>query len=149
MTSPEPPPTAPQGGRRPAARLVSLASPAVILAGAAAAWFLGPATAGHRHAVLFAAAVCLAGSIVAWTVGLRSSRSAAGRVSVPLAALGLRLFPALAALAWLQAAGADLRAAGADRLLVFFYLAALAVDLVLIIMDAVVRPVRPRGDEAI
>lgn len=149
MTSPESSPTTAQGGRRPAARLVSLASPAVILVGATAAWFLGPATAGHRHAVLFAAAVCLTGSIVAWTVGLGSSRSAAGRVSVPLAALGLRLFPALAGLGWLQAAGADLRASGADRLLVFFYLAALAADLVLIIMGAIGRPVRPRGDEAI
>lgn len=132
-----------------ASRLVSAASLAVILAGAAAAWVLGPPTPGHRQAVLFAAAVCLSGSLLGWLVGVLSSRTAAGLVSGPLAALGLRLFPALAALGWLQAEGHDLRAAGADRLLVFFYLAALAADLMRIIMGLGSRPSRPRGDGAI
>lgn len=129
--------------------VVSLAGPAAILAAAAAAWMIGPVAPSHRQAVSFAALVCLGGNLLAWLAGLRRATSAAGRVTASLAGLGLRLFPALAALGWLQTSGADLRAAGADRLLVFFYLAALAVDLGRIMMERRREPRSPGSHGAI
>jgi hypothetical protein len=120
-----------------------------ILAAAAMSLAFGPDDPHHRRAVLFAATVCLGGSLAAWLVGLWQSTTPAGRVTASLAALALRLFPALVALAWLQTAGAELRAAGAGELLVFFYLTALAVDLVRTIMKASGKAPRPGSDEAI
>lgn len=120
-----------------------------ILAAAAGSLAFGPGDPDHRRAVLFAAAVCLGGNVGAWLVGLRQTTTPAGRVTASLAAISLRLFPALVALAWLQTADVGLRAAGAGELLVFFYLTALAVDLLRTIMEAFRKAPRPGSDEAI
>jgi hypothetical protein len=69
-------------------------------------------------------------------VSLLPATTPSARVAMGLAASGLRLFPALIALAWLQAGGRDLRDAGAGGLLVAFYLLALAVDVAGTIMEA-------------
>jgi hypothetical protein len=130
-------------------RFGPLVSLLAILAAAATALAFGPGGADHRRAVLFAATVCMAGGLGAWLVGLRQATTPAGRVTASLAAVSLRLFPALVALAWLQTAGVELRAAGAGELLVFFYLVALAADLVRTIMEGSGKAGRRCTDEAI
>lgn len=133
----------------PPGRLGPLIALPAILAAALAAVVFGPGDAGHRQAVLFAATVCLAGSLGAWLVGRQPASTPAGRVTTALAAISLRLFPALVALAWLQTGGAELRAAGGGELLVFFYLAALAADLIRTIMGGSRVAQRPGPDEVI
>ncbi|MGI9178869.1 MAG: hypothetical protein ACR2IT_13560 [Pirellulales bacterium] len=133
----------------PASRLGPLIALPVILAAAVAAVACGPGDAGHRQAVLFAATVCLAGSLGAWLVGRQPATTPAGRVTSALAAMALRLFPALVALAWLQTGGAAIRAAGGGELLVFFYLAALAADLVQTIVVSSRVAQRPGTDKVI
>jgi len=112
---------------------------------AAVAWLIGPDTPDRHEALVFAAATCLIGSVAAWAVGLRPAGTAAGRAALPLAAMTLRLAPALVALAWLQAGGARLQAAGAGELLVACYLAALGADVARIIIRGQNSGPRPRG----
>ena len=132
------PPGSGRGGFGPAAAVVAVA------AAAGVAWCMDHATPARRQAIVLAAAVCLAGNITAWAVGRQAATTPSGRVTASLAAVGLRLFPALAALGWLQSSGGELRAAGGGELLLVFYLAAVAADLVWIIMGAV-RGGRGRG----
>lgn len=134
----------PAGGR-----LGGLIAPAAIVAAAAAALALTPPDEQSRQAIAFAAGVCLTGAIAASLAGCWPARSPSARVSAGLAATGLRLVPALVGLGWLQAAGADLAAAGAGECLVVFYLVSLAAELVRTIMAAVAEPRRPRQDEVI
>ena len=108
---------------------------AVVMAAAAAAFVIGPNSPERNRAIGFAAGVCAAGAFAAWFAALLPVTSAAGRVAAPLAAVSLRIFPALVALGWLQARGASLRAAGADRFLVGFYLAMLAAEVIRAIME--------------
>jgi len=122
---------------------------AAIAVAACIAWLVGPDTPDHRQALVFAAATCLLGSIGAWASGLRSAGTAAGRAAAPLAAMALRLAPALVALAWLQAGGEKLRAAGAGEMLVVFYLAALGADLARIIIGGRNSGPRPRGGDGV
>lgn len=113
-----------------------LCVPAVVIGVAATVvWLAGPQGPGRHRAVLVAAGVCLAGTAAAWFVGLRPATTAAGRAALPLAATALRLAPALALLAWLQTHGADLRAVGTGELLLGFYLAGLAADVIRIIIE--------------
>jgi hypothetical protein len=84
----------------------------------------------HRT-VAFTAAVSGAAALAGWIVSRWPCRSPATAVAAGLAAILVRLAAPLAALAWLQSGGETLRAAGADRLLVSFYLALLATDIVL------------------
>jgi len=91
--------------------------------------------AGHVEAVAFAAGVCLVGGIGGWIASRSPAVSPSARVSATLGTVVLRLVPALVALAWLQASDGKLRAAGAGELLVAFYLASLAADLIRIIME--------------
>jgi hypothetical protein len=121
------------------------AAVAAIAIAAGLAWMIGPDDPDRGQALVFAATTCLAGSVAAGAVGLRPAETAAGRAALPLAAMGLRLAPALVALAWLQAGGAKLRAAGAGELLVVFYLAALGADLARIIIGMRNSGRRPRG----
>lgn len=118
---------------------------AAIALAVAVAWLTGPDTPDRRQALGFAAATCIFGSVAAWAVGLRPAGTAAGRAALPLAAMTLRLAPALVALAWLQAGGARLRSAGAGELLVACYLAALGGDLARIIIVRRNSGPRPRG----
>jgi hypothetical protein len=121
---------------------VAIAAIALVVA---VAWLIGPDTPDRRQAIGFAAATCIFGSVAAWAVGLRPAGTAAGRAALPLAALTLRLAPALAALAWLQSGGARLRSAGAGELLVACYLAGLGADIVRIIIRGRNSGPRPRG----
>jgi apolipoprotein N-acyltransferase len=122
---------------------------AVVFLAAAVALAIGPASPERTRAIGFAAGVCFAGAFAAWFVTLLPVTSAAGRVAAPLAAVSLRIFPALLALGWLQTRGAALRAAGADRFLVGFYLAMLAAEVIRAIMEGSARGRKPRKDEVI
>jgi hypothetical protein len=97
----------------------------------------------RQRAVLFAAAVAGCGSLAGWFAARRAVDSPAAAVGGTLAATLLRLAPPLAGLAWLGAAGGNLRRAGADRLLVVFYLVLLATAIFLAIMESRLRPRRP------
>ncbi len=121
------------------------AAVAAIALAAGLAWLAGTDDPDRRQAFVFAASTCLVGSIGAWAVGLRPAGTVAGQAALPLAAMALRLMPALVALAWLQRGGAKLRAAGAGELLVIFYLAALGADLARIIIGGRNSGPRPRG----
>lgn len=127
----------------------ALAAPATVLVAAAVAWGFDHDTPERRRAITFAAGTCLIGGLAGWAVGLRPARSAAERVSTAVATITLRLLPALAGLAWLQAGGAELRAAGGGELLLIFYLVALAVDLARIIMVGGRGGRSPGADQAI
>lgn len=130
-------------------RFGGLIAPAAVVVAAAAALALAPAGPEPRRAIAFAAGICLTGALAAWLVGCWPARTPSGRVAAGLAATGLRLFPALVGLGWLQAGGKDLAAAGAGENLVIFYLVSLAAELVRTIMAAVAEPRRPRQDEVI
>jgi hypothetical protein len=94
----------------------------------------GDGTPSLYRAVAFTATVCGAAALTGWLVSRWPCRSPATAVAASLAAVLVRLAVPLAALAWLQTGGVNLRAAGADRLLAVFYLALLASDIVLNIM---------------
>lgn len=119
-----------------AATPVGFAIQAVVLAAAAAvAWALGGDRPGRHEAVGFAVAACLVGLLGGWAAAQWRGGTPAARVSATLAVVGLRLFPALAALGWLQTPGGSrLREAGAGEMLLAFYLAVLAADVILNIM---------------
>lgn len=137
--------------RRPSwsSRLGGLAPTLGVVAAAAAALGWPAGGPAHRDAVCFAAATCLAGTFGAWLLGGWPAVTPAGRVTASLGATGLRLFPALLALGWLQTGGRVLREANAGELLVVFYLVALAVDLFRTMMAGPAGGRRPRDGEAI
>ena len=118
---------------------------AVVAVLAVAAVVASPATPGRGRAVAFAAGVCSLGCAAAWAVGRVRTASPAGRVTAPLAATSLRLAPALVALGWLQTGGRPLADAGAGEFLVGFYLAALAAEVIRMII-AERAGARRRGD---
>lgn len=119
-----------------------------VAAAAAAAWLVNHRDATRVSAIIFAAGVCLAGSMAAGCAGLVAGSTPSGRVASSLAAVTLRLLPALAALGWLQTSGGEIQRAGGGPLLLAFYLAALAADLLRIIMGSS-RGGRGRGGEPI
>ena len=108
---------------------------AVLLAVLAACSVAALAAGGGRplwtEAVGFAAAVALAGSQAAWLLGRLPIRDPAAAVSGGLGGVAVRIRPPLAALVWLRERAPALAAAGADRLLLVFYLALLATDVLL------------------
>jgi hypothetical protein len=106
----------------------------VLAAGAALAIAGGGEKPGWGGAVAFAAGVSLIGSVGGWLLARWPTANPASGVAKALGAVTLRMFLPLAALAWLQTEGRELRAAGADRLLLIFYLALLATDILLHIM---------------
>lgn len=115
--------------RSPAGPLGRVVVAAAVVGGAAAvAWVVGPRSPERAGAIAAAAAVCLVGAAGAAAATALPATTAAGRAAYPLVGLGLRLGPALVALAWLQAGESPLREAGAASLLAIFYLAALAAD---------------------
>ncbi|MCE9630509.1 MAG: hypothetical protein K8S94_07310 [Planctomycetia bacterium] len=120
-------------GRYPARGLLVTAALLAVASGIAVG--CGWTTPDRIRAIEFAATVSLAGAIGAWFVGIWPATTPSARVTASLAAVALRIFPALVALAWLQVAGADLRAAGAGELLVIFYLTALAAEVIRTIMN--------------
>ena len=108
----------------------------VLAAGAALAIAGGGEKPGWGGAVAFAAGVSLIGSVGGWLLARWPTANPASGVAKALGAVTLRMFLPLAALAWLQTEGRELRAAGADRLLLIFYLALLATDIVLHIIGS-------------
>lgn len=106
----------------------------VLTAVAGAALATGDASPGRRRAIGFAAGICLVTSLAGWLAGRAAPTNPARAVGLGLGAVGLRSFPLLMALGWLQVAGGDLRAAGAGEWLLFFYLVLLATDILLHIM---------------
>lgn len=113
---------------------------AVLAAVVAVAMLSGNGHPRRLEAVAFAAGVTAIASIGGWIAARQPPANAAGAVAGALAGTVFRLFPPLAALAWLAGRGAPLREAGAGGLLVAFYLALLATAVLLHIM---VTPPRP------
>lgn len=128
--------------KQPAELRWTLLGTAVLAAVLSAAAGLVIATSQGTHrvgeAVAFAAVICLAGGVGGWVVARWPTRNPALGVAKSLGAVTLRIFLPLTALGWLQSAGSGLREAGADRFLLVFYLALLATDILLHIME-------PRG----
>jgi len=110
---------------------------AVLAASAAVAWAAAGDRPDRNQAVGFAVAACLVGLLGGWAAAQWRGGTPAARVSATLAVVGLRIFPALAALGWLQTPGGSrLREAGAGEMLLAFYLAVLAADVILNIMGS-------------
>lgn len=109
---------------------------AVVATIAAVALATGDRGPGRVQAITVAAGICLAGSLGGWFVGRLAPTDPARTVAMGLAAVCLRFFPALAALAWLQSAGDRIRAHGAAEWLLVFYLAVLATDILLHMIGA-------------
>ena len=101
---------------------------------AAIALAIGAGPAGLSVAVAFAAAICLPGSLAAWIVARVPTPIPARAVAASLAAMALRIIPPLVGLAWLSSGGQGSFPTGIGGLLVVFYLALLATDLLLHIM---------------
>lgn len=117
--------------------LIGTAILATVLLGATAVAIATAADTPHSaEAIAFAATICLIGGIGGWIVARWPTGNPALGVAKGLAAVTLRIFLPLAALGWLQAGGDGLRAAGADRFVLIFYLAMLATDILLHIIGA-------------
>lgn len=109
---------------------------AVLAVAATIAWATGDGGPGRAKAIGVAAGISLAGSLGGWLAGRCRPAEPARAVSLGLAALGLRIFPALAGLVWIRSAGGELADAGAAEWLLIFYLALLATDVLLHIMGS-------------
>jgi len=109
---------------------------AVVAGGATAAVAAGDRGPDRVRAILFAALVCLVAGLGGWFTGRLRPASPAHAVGAGLAAVGLRFFPALLAVAWLQGAGGGLAEHGGGEWLLVFYLAVLATDILLHIMGS-------------
>lgn len=109
---------------------------AVMAITAAAALVTGKPQPGRAAAIGLAAGVCLFGSLSGWIAGRCAPRDPALAVAASLAAVCLRIFPPLAALAWIRSAGETWRENGAAEWLLIFYLALLATDILLHIIGA-------------
>jgi len=106
----------------------------VLAAAAGTALVIGAGRPRWTEAVAVAAAVCLVSSLGGWLAARRKPADPALAVAGVLAASALRILVPLGALAWLSAQAAPLREAGADGLIVAFYLPLLATTLVLHMM---------------
>lgn len=101
---------------------------------AAAAFWIGDRP-GFLVALGFAMLFTLPSCLVGWLIAQPGGGRAAGSVARPLTAVAVRILPPLAALGLLTAErAAPLRAAGAGPMIVGFYLAMLATDILLHIM---------------
>lgn len=109
---------------------------AVVAGGVTAALAVGDRGPDRVRAILFAGLVCLVAGLGGWFAGRLRPSSPARVVAAALAAVGIRFFPALLAVAWLQSAAGGLAGHGAGEWLLVFYLAVLATDILLHIMGA-------------
>jgi len=110
----------------------ALLAVAAIVAAAAAA--LGGDRPGWGRSVALAAAICLPGALGGWIAPRLAGREPALAVAGSLAGTALRIFPPLAALAWLSAGHSGPSGPDARPLLTVFYLVLLATDILLNIM---------------
>ena len=118
-------------------RLLLLGVAALVSTAAAVAMIalaIGAGRPGWPRAVAFAAATCLPGSLAAWIVARLPTPIPARAVAASLAAIALRIIPPLVGLAWLSSGGQGSFPAEIGGLLVVFYLALLATDLLLHMM---------------
>ena len=106
----------------------------VLAVAAGLACMAGASRPRWNEAVFFAATVCFCGAVGGWIVARWPTTKPAIGVAKGLGAVTLRIFLPLAALGWLQSGRNGLRDAGADSLLLIFYLALLATDILLHIM---------------
>lgn len=113
---------------------------AVIAAVVIVAVFAGGQSPRWIEAVGFSAVVCGVAALGGWVVSRSFQSNPAVAVAGALGGIAVRILPPLAALGWLNSAGRDLLAAGAGGLLVAFYLALLATDILLHIMMAPKAP---------
>ena len=113
---------------------------AVIAAAVIVAVFAGGQSPRRIEAVGFAAVVCGVAALGGWVVSRSFQSNPAVAVAGALGGIAVRILPPQAALGWLNSAGRDLLAAGAGGLLVAFYLALLATDILLHIMMAPKAP---------
>lgn len=122
----------------------------LVLAVAAAVSLAGAGQDPARwQAVALAAATTGAGAIGGWIVSRWSRGRAAGTaVAGGLAATLVRVAPPLVALAWTTTSGGPLREAGAPGLVVAFYLALLATQVLATIIGAR-KPGSPRGGDGL
>jgi len=130
-----PPPEHGRSGRSPLLPgLLCLLVTAAVAAGCAVAF--GPDRPGWPGAIAFAAAATVPGATAAWILAhLRSHDPAPGvAVATSLAGTTLRIMPPLAALAWLSSRTGGQPDPAAAPLLLGFYLALLAADILLHIM---------------
>ena len=109
---------------------------AVLGTAVAVALALGAGRPRWPEAVAFAAGVSVVGGLGGWLAARLPPANPALAVAAALGSTALRTLPALAGLAWLAGRGAPLREAGADGLLVGFYLLLLATAILLHIMVA-------------
>lgn len=112
------------------------------------AMWVGDGSPSRSRAIAFSAGVCGLGALGGWIAARWPKRTPGMAVAGGLAAVALRLLLPLAALSWLQTEGRALRSAGADGLLLVFYLALLATDIVLHMMGAW-RTGRSRGENVV
>ena len=108
-----------------------LATAAVVGGGALA---FGGGRPEWPQAVAYAATICLPGAVIGWIVARLPGLGPATAVAASLAATVLRIIPALAALAWLSTGRSEPVRTETASLLVVFYLALLATDILLHIM---------------
>lgn len=110
----------------------------IVLAVAAAVALSGAGQdAARLQAVALAAATTGAGGIGAWLATRWSrGRPAGPAVAGSLGATLIRTTPPLVALAWSTTSGGSLREAGADGLIVAFYLAVLATQFFLTMIES-------------
>lgn len=138
-----------RGGRRPVGRLAGLAVLGGVLAvGGGVALVVGQGRPRWPEAVAFAASIAALGACGGWLAARWPLASPAGAVAGALSATLLRILPPLVGLAWLGTGGTELRRAGADGLLVFFYLATLATAVFLDIIGAPVEAPEPSASES-